>query len=550
MHPIRNLSKILLLLLAILLIVTGCQSLPGDRTTNSGSGTVSTLERTSGSDSTCCGEKNYPSSVRTLTFVSINDLHGSVLRDEDGKNGLSNTAYLLESMSRYYNDSDSATTVHDDVVLFANGDMFQGTSISNKSYGQVIIDAMNEMEFDAMGLGNHEFDWGLDTVLRYWDRDESNGEADFPLLVSNITQLSESSNLDRLSDADGIVGSVMVEKEGVSVGLIAAIGPCENSISTDCVADYDFTDETAAVQKEALSLKKAGAELVCVSIHYGDTAGISEYDANREIAALRDSDGDYLVDIIFNGHTHSRQSGVISRPGGESVPVVQAGSSNHLVGYVKVRYNVDTDESTVLEYGHKSVDSVGTSFLPEVESIISRYDAIYGSKTALAVSGVTISSKSSLYDYLGRVLIQAFGTDYSMFNEGGVRSTGDITKNQGITEEMLYSILPFDDFIYVASVKGSVLYQIYSDVEGCVKTKSSSAPDWSQLENDSSYYTIAVIDYVYTKNYFSKYRSGAASEVNTLIRMREAMQEDVRLCGESDTLWTPSHSILVSKMSW
>ena len=78
----------------------------------------------------------------------------------------------------------------DTTVILSSGDMFQGSAISNMTQGGVVVEAMNEIGFDAMTIGNHEFDWGIDKIAAYNDGDEKNGEADFPFLSCNIVYKS------------------------------------------------------------------------------------------------------------------------------------------------------------------------------------------------------------------------------------------------------------------------------------------------------------------------------------------------------------------------
>ena len=59
--------------------------------------------------------------------------------------------------------------------------MFQGAAVSAMTRGKVVADIMNYIGFDAMTLGNHEFDWGINDIIRYHDGDEENGEANFSI---------------------------------------------------------------------------------------------------------------------------------------------------------------------------------------------------------------------------------------------------------------------------------------------------------------------------------------------------------------------------------
>ena len=492
----------------------------------------------------------------TLTFVSINDLHGYILQDENGKNGLSNTAYLIDTMSAYFNDNDPLTSTRDDIVLFANGDMFQGTAISNMGKGEAVIKAMNEMGFDGMGIGNHEFDWGLDTILKYWDGIEENGEANFPLLSANITQASKGKLIGNISNEDNCVTYTIVEKCDVKVGLISVIGPCQNSILQTMLSDYTLDDVTQSVYKAALELDELGAELISVNIHYGTSNKVSDYNGNKEIAMLKNSKGEYLVDLIFNGHTHYKQSGVISRQDGTSVPVVQAGANNDAIGYIKLTYDPVTDITTTNGYGYRYSYEAGTNYDKNVEKVIDEYyDSYISNMEALAYSDVTVKTKYDLTDYTADVMIKALGSDYSASNYGGLRSNGNITAGNAITEEMIYSIIPFDNKVIFVTIQGSALYDFYTKQEDyCYFGQSPTAPSWYSLRNDDNYYTLAIIDYVYTGNYFTgsyaDYTPYISSAIDTGLILRDLIVLDISLYGESDKGWNPEGGAIIQKQDW
>ena len=115
-----------------------------------------------------------------LSIVAFNDTHGYIMQNEYGQYGISNVAHLVDEIR--------AEKGEDNVLLIANGDMFQGTGLVRMSYGEVMIEVMNEMGFDACCLGNHEFDWDLPVILNYFDGEKENGEANFPLLNANVYQ--------------------------------------------------------------------------------------------------------------------------------------------------------------------------------------------------------------------------------------------------------------------------------------------------------------------------------------------------------------------------
>ncbi|MBP5230582.1 MAG: bifunctional metallophosphatase/5'-nucleotidase, partial [Clostridia bacterium] len=479
---------------------------------------------------------------RTITFVSLNDLHGHIEQDENGRNGIANTARGVDKLSKYFGDDDPDTDVRDDLVLFANGDMFQGTSVSNRTNGLAVVQAMNLMRFDAMGVGNHEFDWQLETILAYWDGDRSNGEADFPLISANIQKISAGGELlADLSDRDGVVDMLIVEKEGIRVGLIGVTGPLKGSILASAVADYDFADVTDSVERAAGELRRRGAELICVSIHDGNAGSVLNYEANRRIAELKDAGGRYLVDVIFNGHTHTMQNGEISRPGGASVPVVQAGANNSGYGYAVLTYDPETKAVSLDSYGCLSVADLRAQADSEVAEFVRRFaDDLTSQDEVLAVSGVWLQSKRDYAEYVGDIMIRAFGADYSIGNYGGLRGTGGIVSGTKITLSNVYEMIPFDNRVYVVTIPGKVLYDFYYANESYYYLgQSDEVTPPAGLRNSQNLYTLAIIDYVYTSSYFSSARAQVRSETDTGIILRDLLAEDIRCYGRDNVLWSP-----------
>ena len=94
----------------------------------------------------------------SLTLLHINDLHGHLLPEPDKPVG--NTAPVGGAARLAQMIADERAKNPDGVLLLSAGDMFQGTPISNVFGGQSVIEIMNYLKFDAMAIGNHEFDWG------------------------------------------------------------------------------------------------------------------------------------------------------------------------------------------------------------------------------------------------------------------------------------------------------------------------------------------------------------------------------------------------------
>ena len=136
-------------------------------------------------------------------FLMINDTHGAFVDNQYP--GVERLASLIKQLG-------------DEYIKIANGDILQGSYISNILCGYPMIDALNNMNFNAYVIGNHEFDWGLDKIAEYKDGNLTNGEANFPFLGANIIDKKTNEIVDFLEPY------TIIEKKDVRVGIIGLIG--------------------------------------------------------------------------------------------------------------------------------------------------------------------------------------------------------------------------------------------------------------------------------------------------------------------------------------
>ncbi|MDE6013395.1 MAG: InlB B-repeat-containing protein, partial [Anaeroplasmataceae bacterium] len=384
----------------------------------------------------------------SLSILEINDLHG-YLEKNNGIFGISNMAYLIDSIRE-----EPGT---DDVVLIGNGDMFQGTGISNITRGQAVIDCMNMLGFDAMGLGNHEFDWGLEEILKYFDGDEANGEANFPLLNANVYYASTNELV--IASGNNMFNYRIVDKSGVKVAILSYIGNIKSSIAYERAVDYEFDNDIAAsVQKIATPLKENGvADVVIVNIHGGNSSGAMAFDTNQSLAELTYSKG-YLVDAVINGHTHTRYNGSILRDGVE-MPVVQAQSYCYYLGRIDLTFDltlnrvVSASSSTIENSNWNYDDAVENTLQEAIEKIDNEEYCVLMDR---------VSYTSDLRKWHGYTAINALGADVFISNTGGIRSTGDIQQGEVINLFNIYEISPFDNVIYLVNTTKSAMSRLLS----------------------------------------------------------------------------------------
>ena len=453
-------------------------------------------------------ENDVPKENIMISVLELNDLHGYIEQDSSGKGGLSNTTYEINKIRN--------ETTYDDVVLIANGDMFQGTAISNTTYGLSVIESMNKMGFDAMGIGNHEFDWGLDKITCYFDGNVENGEANFPLLNANIKVNSTSSIL---KDEDGQIFEYTIdEKEGVKVGIVSFIGDVSSSINYRFYQPYTILTDVKNIATDLCGdLKEAGADIIVVNIHGGNSSSVNSYNWNNIFAEIK-YENEYVVDAIINGHTHTRQYGYIERTNDIRVPVVQAAGNNGSIGRINLSYNYQSGEVVDVYSTHHYPSSSG--YDQEVENVVKAYQEIVNSEV-YSVAGETVSDRYDLIPWITNALRSAAGADIAIVNRACLRSNGDIVKGKNITINNIYEMVPFNNQIIIVELKGTEIYSFLRSSSIGYSTNLNV----NNLRNDSKTYRIAVLDYVYYWDNFPQKDSAIAAN----LYFTDILIEDVKL---------------------
>jgi 2',3'-cyclic-nucleotide 2'-phosphodiesterase/3'-nucleotidase len=455
-----------------------------------------------------------------LSIITMNDLHGYIEQDDYGEGGISNAAYLINQIR----------AESDETILIANGDMFQGTAISNMTQGKSVIEIMNMMNFDVMGIGNHEFDWELDTILSYFDGDDTNGEANFPLLNANIYNLEDDSLVTVVNGK--VFSSYIIEKDNIFVGVISYVGDVYDSIAYTQVQDYYFDlDIAASVETLSSDLRENGADLVIVNIHGGSGNNIENYEYNQEIALLKDGENNYLVDAVINGHTHQRQTGMILRTSGSPLLLIQAGGNNQAIG--EINFTIKTSDKSIIDYEVNVIDisSAGTNYDEDIETYISEVNDSLGS-TNLVMSGETILERYQLYDWIANVISAGTGADIGISNTGGVRSTGNIKADEYVTLAQMYEVFPFDNTVYLFEAT-------YEEIEPLLSSSSihfTFAEGITETSQES--YTVAMTSYVYFWDQMITVQG--EEDVDTGLYVRDLLIEDLTIKGENNELFEPT----------
>ena len=413
-------------------------------------------------------------------ILMINDTHGAYL---DGDTpGLARVSTIIDEVDQ------------GKLIKVANGDIFQGSYISNVLDGAPLIEALNAMEFDCFVIGNHDFDWGLEVIHQYCDGNLENGEAHFPFLGANIMDKATGERVDWLDPY------TVVDLGDTKVGIIGLIGyDLESSILSTRVADYDFVYPVSIVRDLASELRNdLGCDQVIVSIH--------DYDENlnKTLASLT---GVYRIDGILCGHTHQQIATSLKRSDNVEIPVVQNYDKNKSV--VVIDYDLADTTYEVKQYNpfDYALDYDITILERQYQSTINEGNRVLGTTNYL--------SRSVLGHYATDLMVSKYDADLAIMNTGGVRNyirSGDITVAD------VFDVFPFDNEVITLPMKGSLIKKLYNENGDYLYFNTSF--NINNI-NNNSYYEVAVIDYVFFNPYYDEF--SGLDYTNTTDILRDLM---------------------------
>ena len=407
--------------------------------------------------------------VETLDFYNFNDLHGK-FDDTSEQPGVDELTTYLENRKN----------IDEHVIILSTGDMWQGSAESNVTKGALVTEWMNYLGFEAMTLGNHEYDWGADFI-------RNNAElAEFPFLAINIFDNATGKRVD-YCDA-----SVVIERGGVQIGIIGAIGDCYSSILGEMTKGISFKTGdalTALVRAESEKLRAEGADIIVYLIHDGENyknAGNTSKYYDQTLSR------DGYIDLVFEGHSHSYY--IFTDNYG--VPHLQGGGDNgYGITHVEVNVNFangEIDFSATDYIKHSACSNLPDA--PIVDELLEKYkDEISVVFRELGYNKRYRSSKdisrlvAQLYYNAG---VEKWGDEYDIVLAGGsinLRSPYNVQAGT-VKYSDLEMILPFENKIMLCSIKGSDLLEKFYNNSDYYIYYSLSA---SQIDPNKTYYIIA-----------------------------------------------------------
>lgn len=453
----------------------------------------------------CSDQKDVPAeqgqqSEKSIVILYENDAHCRI-------DGYTRLAGLRDAISK----SDTAYA-----AAVSVGDFLQGNTTGAISKGQFVIDIMSAVGYDAVTLGNHEFDFGVPRLKELLPQIKA------PVVCCNFFDTG---------DQNPYFQPFVIRQYGTKrVAFVGAVTP-QTMISegysfydTNGVMLYDLKPDTfyQLIQQSVADARAAGADYVVLLSHVGEKSQSMGFNSHQIVANTTG------IDVVLDGHTHSVISADrVANREGKMITITQTGTLFANVG--KLIISSDGHICTTLiptadiHYESPAVTAATAKVRQQVETITSR--VVAHADYPLTVSKpdgawIVRSSESNAGDLVADAYRHAMNSDVAFENGGGLRNNiaaGDITYGS------IISMLPYDNTLCRIMATGTQIRDILtrctaslpaddtafpqcSGLRFTVHSKSHTVSDIEVLQDDGSYarldltanYTVGVTNHNHT----------------------------------------------------
>lgn len=393
----------------------------------------------------------------TTVILHTNDVHGGIAGY--AKVAAVKTAY--EKMGAY-------------VLLFDAGDYIQGDPTVSISQGETAIELMNLAGYDAAALGNHEFDYGYENLVKL------SKKAQFPILSANTLYNG------KVAFGDN---KIFTAPDGAKIGVFGLETPeTATKAHPGKIKGVTFPAGEAMfkiAQSQVDSLKKAGCDYVVCLGHLGID---NESVGNRSFDLLEKVKG---IDVFIDAHSHSTLAEIQAAADGYDIGTILTSTGTKLNNIGVVTIDAEgkiTAENVALDTLAAADQTVADKAAAIQKQIDDDYGTVFA-KTLYELNGAKApngnrDSETNLGDLITDSLIwgakqNSETVDAAITNGGGIRATvkaGDITKKD------VNTVLPFGNTLNIVKVTGKELLEVLEASTYCTPDAVGGFPQVSGIE--------------------------------------------------------------------
>ena len=393
-----------------------------------------------------------------IIILHTNDVHCG-LNESIGYDGL--MLYKKELLKKYKY-----------VLTVDSGDHIQGGAIGLLSKGMEIINLMNKIGYNVSVLGNHEFDYGLNTLK------ECNQTLNCGYICSNFCYRENKTSIfapyKLIPVGNKTIGFIGVTTpQTISKSLLLNIVDEKGRMIYDFLTGNNGQEYFDAVQNYINEVKKLGADYIIILAHLGNWGdALEQY---TSVGLLSHISG---VDALLDGHSHKIYSTYTEDKTGKEVPIIQTGTKLNNIGLIKIKSDGTVSSELISEVPEPDekegaekifrndkerwvdsemkeiIDDIINSYSSELDEVIGYTDfdlKINIDKSSDSSKQLSRYEENTLCDLVTDAIRNIGKGEISLINAGSIRT--DLFKGN-ITFNKLINILPFSSLIIIKEVLG------------------------------------------------------------------------------------------------
>ncbi|MFP7297219.1 5'-nucleotidase C-terminal domain-containing protein [Neobacillus niacini] len=360
-------------------------------------------------------------------------------------------------------------------LLVDAGDVFSGTLYFNQYQGKADLWFMNNLGYDAMTFGNHEFDKDSNVLASFIK------EAQFPFVSANVNVSKDpvlgalfSDELNTASEGGKIYPAIIKEVDGEKVGIFGLTTEDTTFLASPS-DDIVFENAIEKAEQTVAALEEQGINKIVVLSHLG-------YGQDQELAEAVDG-----VDVIVGGHTHTKLDQPVVVEKDEPTVIVQANEYLKFLGVLDVTFDnngvVIAHEGELLDVNSFTEDEEAAAKVAEFTGPLEELKKTVVGSTSVVLDGERANVRSKETN-LGNLITDAMvekansmvpGTFIGMQNGGGIRASideGDVTLGE------IHTVMPFANLLVTLDLTGA---EILAALEHSVSKVESGAGQFMQV---------------------------------------------------------------------
>lgn len=414
-----------------------------------------------------------------VKVIGVNDFHGH-LEGPSGKVKIDGEAIEAGGAAYLAQRISDIKKFHPNTIVVGAGDMIGASPLISALFqDEPAIEALNEAGMDINAVGNHEFDEGVEELMRIAKggchpthgcfAESEFGGAKFEMLAANVTWKSDGKTI--------FPAYSIREYEGVKVGFIGlTLEGTPSIVDPSGIKDVDFGDEAEAINKATEELKAAGVKAIVVLIHEGGRPAATDHpDDCTEISGpileiVKNTDKE--VDVFVTGHTHQPYICTI-----DDRLVTSAKSYGQVISEIDLQVDRKTQDVVSKTARNIIIDRTGEEHAATL-AVVEKYRPIVepmanrpiGQVTADVLRSTDENGESPLGRLIADVQLDATsstdlgGAQIAFMNPGGIRADLLHAPEGGVPGEVTFAqahtIQPFSNSLITMTLSGKQLHQL------------------------------------------------------------------------------------------